>query len=83
MTLFVSTYRVFVPHSTCRIPGVLQRFSVSYLVAALVFVLTPRLPIAKPDAPPLSVAYLDRLLEWLIIIVLVRDLSLSLSLSHI
>ncbi len=59
----------------CRVPGVLQRFAVSYFFTTLIVLFVPRLSCrCGGDTHTFSTAravYLDRLLEWAVVLLLV------------
>ena len=55
----------------CRVPGVLQRFAVSYFFTVLIVIFVPRIHFRYDGASHAFASfreiYLDRILEWIII----------------
>ena len=58
----------------CRVPGVLQRFAVSYLFTVLIVIFVPRIHFRYADSHRFDTMrhiYLDRAFEWIIILIFV------------
>ena len=58
----------------CRVPGVLQRFAVSYLFCTLIVIFVPRIHLRYQDShrfENLRQIYVDRLFEWIIVLLFV------------